>query len=95
MKSAGIVVKGDARRLKHILVNLLSNAVKYNPDKSSIGLGVATDDAAQTVRIEVWDKGIAADDLKRLFQPFVQLDSSLSRSQTGTAWWTCMAAAFK
>lgn len=83
---ADILVKGDVRRLKQIMVNLLSNAVKYSPEKGPIGLDVMADESSQTVRIDIWDKGmgISPDDLKRLFQPFVQLDSSLSRQQTGT-----------
>jgi PAS domain S-box-containing protein len=86
MHPVDVVVKGDARRLKQILVNLLSNAIKYSPNKSPIGLDVLADRSKQTVRIEVWDEGlgITPDDLKRLFHPFVQLDSSLSRQQTGT-----------
>jgi PAS domain S-box-containing protein len=86
MNPADILVKGDARRLKQIIVNLLSNAVKYSPEKAPIGLDVLADASTQTVRIEIWDKGmgISPDDMNRLFQPFVQLDSSLSRQQTGT-----------
>jgi CheY-like chemotaxis protein/anti-sigma regulatory factor (Ser/Thr protein kinase) len=86
MNPTSIVVKGDARRLTQILVNLLSNAVKYSPEKSPIGLEVTMNKATRTVMIDVWDKGvgIASEDMSRLFQPFVQLDSSLSRQQTGT-----------
>jgi PAS domain S-box-containing protein len=86
MNPAGIVVKGDARRLKQIVVNLLSNAVKYSPEKSPIGLEVRADETTQTARITVWDKGqgISPENLNRLFQPFVQLDSSLARQQGGT-----------
>jgi CheY-like chemotaxis protein len=40
----------------------------------------------QTIYLCVWDKGIGikAQDLQRIFQPFVQLDSSLAREQSGT-----------
>jgi PAS domain S-box-containing protein len=81
-----ILLKGDARRLKQIVVNLLSNAIKYTPDEGAIGLEVVGDPNAGCIEVCVWDKGIgiAPTDLVRLFQPFVQLDSSLSRAQTGT-----------
>ena len=81
-----IIIQGDPRRLKQILVNLLSNAVKYSPEKSPIGLEVNANETEKIVKIEVWDKGmgISDDDIDRLFQPFVQLDSSLSRQQSGT-----------
>jgi len=86
MNPTAITVLGDARRLKQVFVNLLSNAVKYSPEKCTIGLDVIADEQTEMVRITVWDQGIgiAAEDVKKLFQPFVQLDSSLSRQQTGT-----------
>ena len=86
MNPTSIIVKGDARRIKQILVNLLSNAVKYRPEKSPIGPEVTLNRSAQTVMIDVWDKGmgIAPEGMSKLFQPFVQLDSSLSRQQAGT-----------
>ena len=77
---------GDERRLKQILVNLLSNAVKFTPQNGMIGLEVRGDRKEKQVMFTVWDKGIgiSESDLTRLFQPFVQLDSSLSREATGT-----------
>ncbi len=83
-KSLGVQV--DTRRLKQILVNLLSNAVKFTPEGGQVGLEVATDDKRQVVCFTVWDTGIgiAQEDIARLFKPFVQVDSSLSRQQEGT-----------
>ena len=76
----------DERRMKQVLVNLLSNAVKFTPEGGRIGLEVSVDDDEEVVRLAVWDTGIgiAHGDLSRLFQPFVQLDSSLSRQHAGT-----------
>ncbi|NTU80459.1 MAG: PAS domain S-box protein [Chloroflexales bacterium] len=78
-------IQADARRLTQILVNLLTNAVKFTPEGGAVGLEVRGDAAQQTVTFTVWDTGIgiAADDLPRLFQPFVQLDSALSRQYAG------------
>ncbi len=86
MKPESAYVNGDMRRLKQVLVNLLSNAVKYSPEKSKLGLEVTTDEAARLIHLTVWDHGIgiSTEDLKKLFQPFVQLDSSLTRQQGGT-----------
>jgi PAS domain S-box-containing protein len=79
-------IMGDQRRLRQILVNLLGNAVKFTPAGGRIGLEVSGDAEQQFVRFCVWDTGIgiAPDDLARLFQPFVQLDSRLSRQYEGT-----------
>ncbi|MBK8046675.1 MAG: response regulator [Anaerolineales bacterium] len=76
----------DLRRMRQIIVNLLSNAVKYTNEEGSIGLEVRCNEEGDTVIITVWDTGIgiAPDDMKRLFKPFVQVDSSLTRRYEGT-----------
>lgn len=81
-----IVLNADKRRLKQILVNLLSNAVKFTPEGGQIGMDVVGDRAQECVRFTVWDTGIgiAPVDGQRLFRPFTQLDSSLSRQHEGT-----------
>ncbi len=80
------LIRADGRRLKQILVNLLNNAVKFTPEGGLVGLEVWGDVEHQMVRLTVWDTGIgiAPQDLGRLFQPFVQLDGSLSRQYAGT-----------
>ncbi len=79
-------ILADGRRLKQILVNLLSNAVKFTPEGGSIGLEVVGDAEQQVVHFAVWDTGIGirVENMGRLFQPFVQLDSRLAREYTGT-----------
>jgi PAS domain S-box-containing protein len=86
LDSAVTMIQADERRLKQILVNLLSNAVKFTPDGGEIGLEVVGDAEGKVVHFTVWDSGIgiAEEDVGRLFQPFVQLDSSLSRQHAGT-----------
>lgn len=80
------LLRADHRRLKQILVNLLANAVKFTPERGRIGLEVEYDRVSEVVRFIVWDTGIGikGDDVGRLFQPFVQLDSKLSRRHEGT-----------
>jgi signal transduction histidine kinase len=77
---------GDSLRLKQILVNLLSNAVKFTNPNGEIGLEIDLNATAEMITFSVWDTGIgiAADDLPRLFQPFVQLDGRLNRQYGGT-----------
>ena len=76
----------DARRLKQILVNLLTNAVKFTADKGHVTLTVNTDLDQDLIQFSVMDDGvgIAQKDLQKLFQPFVQVDSSLNRHYEGT-----------
>jgi PAS domain S-box-containing protein len=76
----------DERRLRQVLVNLLSNAVKFTPDNGTVQLQVRGDAFRQTLEFGVTDTGIgiAPEHLDKLFQPFVQIDSALSRRYAGT-----------
>jgi CheY-like chemotaxis protein/anti-sigma regulatory factor (Ser/Thr protein kinase) len=72
--------------LKQILVNLLNNAVKFTPNEGQIGLRVQGHPNDDCIRFIVWDTGvgIAAKDMDKLFEPFVQIDSRLARQYQGT-----------
>ena len=76
----------DERRFTQILVNLLANAVKFTPERGRVSLTVTGDAEAQVIHFLVADTGIGIEalELPKLFRPFVQLDSRLSRSQPGT-----------
>ncbi len=77
-------LRADPRRLKQILINLLNNAVKFTPQGGRLGLRVT--DESDDILFTVWDNGIGipAEDQNRIFQPFVQIESSLNRSYEGT-----------
>jgi PAS domain S-box-containing protein len=76
----------DVRRLKQILVNLLGNAVKFTPAEGQISLTVSADVQSAQITFVVADTGIGISplDIPRLFTPFTQVDSSLSRRHEGT-----------
>jgi PAS domain S-box-containing protein len=81
------IMLADGRRLKQILINLLSNAIKFTPTAGRIGLEVtAASEPTPVVHLTVWDTGVGIPDDARvhLFEPFVQVDSSLSRRYEGT-----------
>ena len=86
MDNKSVMLTADERRLKQILVNLLSNAVKFTPDGGSVTLETKCDVESESLVFSVRDTGIgiATEDLKRLFSPFTQLDSKLSRLYAGT-----------
>lgn len=79
-------IEADERRLRQVLVNLLNNAVKFTPDRGCVELRVSADPLREIVEFSVTDTGIgiAPEQMDRLFQPFVQLDSNLSRRYEGT-----------
>lgn len=76
----------DERRIRQVLVNLLSNAIKFTPSQGAVILDVSMIEASHQLQFQVIDTGIgiAANDLLKLFQPFVQLDSDLNRRYEGT-----------
>lgn len=76
----------DERRLRQALINLLSNAVKFTPEGGTVQLLVSPNSFHSGINFTVTDTGIGIgpDNLDKLFQPFVQLDSSLSRRYAGT-----------
>lgn len=85
----------DERRIRQVLINLLNNAVKFTPEGGQISLEVThhrlvTKEPLQSsqdfIRIAVIDTGIgiAPENLHKLFQPFVQIDSALNRQYNGT-----------
>ena len=86
MDPPGLILLTDPRRMKQILVNLLGNAVKFTPEGGDLGLEIRGIEETRQVSLTVWDTGIGIreEDVPRLFQPFVQLDSSLSRQYAGT-----------
>jgi len=86
-------VESDARRLRQILVNLLDNAVKFTK-RGEVRLEVDLDRAggppeeegSAELRFAVRDTGIGipTDRMDRLFKPFGQVDSSISRLHGGS-----------
>ncbi len=81
-------IESDAARLRQILVNLLDNAIKFTP-RGEVSLEVEPGperDGLAEIRFAVRDSGIGipADRMERLFKPFSQADSSMSRLYGGT-----------
>ncbi len=79
-------VYADPRRLKQILINLLANAIKFTPRGGSVELKIIADVENDSIQFIVLDTGIGItqNNLKRLFKPFVQVDSSLNRQFEGS-----------
>ena len=77
-------IKADKNKFKQILLNFLGNSIKFTPERGSITIEAhRVDDMAQISIIDT-GIGISQEDLKKLFQPFKQLDSSTSRKYEGT-----------
>jgi signal transduction histidine kinase/CheY-like chemotaxis protein len=76
-------VRGDAARLRQVVINLVSNAVKFTEQGR---VAVSVKPGRTGVRVEVSDTGIgiSATTLARLFQPFSQADNTTARRYGGT-----------
>ena len=91
----GLSVRADREKLQQILLNLLGNAVKFTNARDgvpgrvevacSLEAGVGGAGAGDRVRIHVRDTGagISAEELERIFEPFVQVDQRLTRPHAG------------
>jgi len=80
--------RGDAYRLRQVLVNLLGNAVKFT-EQGTIFLRVSKEDSGgkmPSLRFEVEDSGVGipSESIGKLFQPFTQVDSSTTRRYGGS-----------
>jgi signal transduction histidine kinase len=77
-------ISADAAGIHQVLVNLLGNAIKFT-EQGEIGLAISLRDLG-SVRIDVWDTGIGIPEkeFSLLFEPFRQVDGSLSRRFEGS-----------
>lgn len=87
-KNLPSVIIGDELRLTQILINLVSNAIKFTKEGMvTIALDVTKKgDKEATLHVSVKDGGIGMNEkqLQKLFQPFSQADSSITRKYGGT-----------
>ncbi|MGY6631405.1 MAG: sensor histidine kinase [Wenzhouxiangella sp.] len=79
-----LVVYGDSDRIGQVLGNLLNNAIKFT-DQGGVELAVAVDrDRGLILSVRDSGPGIEPASRERLFQPFEQLDASITRSHSGS-----------
>lgn len=82
-------VVSDARRLRQVLLNLVSNACKFT-ERGEITLGAASSasSASSVGEVHLWVRdtgiGMTPEQLAKIFEPFVQVDSSLERREKGS-----------
>jgi PAS domain S-box-containing protein len=94
--ASALTAWGDAERVRQILLNLLTNAVKFTPTagRITVSAGSALDAPADVavegpgpwiyIRVEDTGKGIPADRVEAVFEPFVQADMTLTRQHGGS-----------
>lgn len=83
---APATIQTDQLRLRQILVNLVGNAIKFTPSGSVTLRLAGIREPRPRLQIDVTDTGIgmSPEQIQRLFQPFTQADSSMTRQYGGT-----------
>ena len=78
-------LQADPRLIRQSIINLLSNAIKFTADGGQVRSSVSVNAGGELV-ISVADTGIgiAAADIANVVQPFVQVESAMSREHEGT-----------
>ncbi|WP_319507258.1 HAMP domain-containing sensor histidine kinase [uncultured Methanolobus sp.] len=77
-------VTADKNKLRQMLLNLVGNAIKFTPAGGTIRIYSFLKDGMLNVCVQDTGIGISENDQHKLFEPFKQLDSALSRKYNGT-----------
>ena len=78
------VMIGDPRAFKQIVLNLVANAVKFTERGGAVIVSAGVENTRLVIRIADTGVGIAADDLKRIGDPFFQAGTTYQRRHEGT-----------
>jgi signal transduction histidine kinase len=81
--AAHVALIADREKLRQILLNLLSNAVRHTPSGGRIRLAAEPRPEQVAIAVEDTGPGIPADKRAEIFEPFVQLDRSLTKTREG------------
>ena len=81
---AGVnTIQNDRRRVEQVLINLVNNAVKFT-ERGTVSIECQLRDGWLETSVRDSGIGIKPEDMHRLFQPFQQIDTGLTRGHEGT-----------
>ena len=85
-KNLPSLISGDPVRFKQIAINLISNAIKFTPENGIVKMNVMYKLDSHILTFEVEDSGIgiSSQNINKIFNPFLQEDSSTTRKFGGT-----------
>lgn len=76
-------ITGDKRRVEQVIINLLNNSIKFT-ENGYVEVSCRLEDSEVHISVEDTGIGIAPEDLEKIFRPFQQVDTGLSRKHEGT-----------
>jgi len=79
----GVRAHADPDRVGQILLNLLSNAVKFTGPGGRIAVDFERKNNRVVIKVSDTGPGISPEQMEKIFEPFVQLDTGLTRSREG------------
>lgn len=78
-----VVIEGDQKRLKQLLVNLLDNAIKYTPAGGSARLSIGVEDSSAIIEVSDTGRGVPESALPHIFDRFFRQTDSRDSRVTG------------
>jgi PAS domain S-box-containing protein len=84
LDGAPAIARADPDKVQQILINLLSNAIKFTQPGGRIGIDYDASPEGVMIHVRDTGRGVSADKLESMFEPFVQLDRRLTSSHEGT-----------
>jgi signal transduction histidine kinase len=79
-----VIARADREKCEQIILNVLSNAMKFTDRGGRVGVSCRSTEGWVEVLVSDTGVGIPSDKLRSIFEPFIQVDSSLTRQRHGT-----------
>jgi signal transduction histidine kinase len=79
----GLMAVGDLERVRQILLNLVGNAIKFTPPGGAVTLSCSQTGACVGFSVRDNGPGIAEDQQRAIFDPFIQVERRLSNPREG------------
>jgi signal transduction histidine kinase len=84
LPDASLVARADRDRMEQIVLNLVGNAIKFTEPGGEVRVVAEARDGEVRIAVRDTGRGIPADQLEAIFEPFVQVDQGLTRTAEGT-----------
>ncbi|HUQ84576.1 MAG TPA: ATP-binding protein, partial [Gemmatimonadaceae bacterium] len=79
----GLTCRADEEKVQQIILNLLTNSIKFTDFGGRIEISCVEDEESVALAVTDNGRGVAAEKLSTIFDPFVQVDSRLTRTHEG------------